>query len=71
MYVMGSEPEIRAFDLVDVMRTPYRIDIMQPIYYAIEHINELDTIAEMDIMSAVKKAQQLGLFKPKYPAKVS
>ncbi|MGS0676902.1 phenylalanine 4-monooxygenase [Shewanella sp. 0m-4] len=71
MFVMGCEPEIRVFDLVDVLRTPYRIDIMQPIYYAIESISDLDAITEMDIMAAVKKAQQLGLFKPTYPVKVS
>jgi len=69
-YVMGDEPEIRAFDLVDVMRTPYRIDIMQPIYYAINDISELDSIADMDIMGAVNKAKQLGLFAATYPAKV-
>ncbi|GIU36993.1 phenylalanine 4-monooxygenase [Shewanella schlegeliana] len=69
IYVMGGQPEIRPFDLVDVLRTPYRIDIMQPIYYAIENISDLGVIAEMDIMAAVKKAQQLGLFKPTFPAK--
>lgn len=69
LFVMGDEPEIRPFDLVDVMRTPYRIDIMQPIYYAINSISDLDGIAEMDIMGAVKKAQQLGLFAATYPAK--
>ncbi|MCL1057928.1 phenylalanine 4-monooxygenase [Shewanella gelidimarina] len=69
LFVMGNEPEIRPFDLVDVMRTPYRIDIMQPIYYAINSISDLDGIAEMDIMGAVKKAQQLGLFAATYPAK--
>ncbi|ABZ76097.1 phenylalanine-4-hydroxylase [Shewanella halifaxensis HAW-EB4] len=69
LFVMSEEPEIRPFDLVDVMRTPYRIDIMQPIYYAIESISDLGAIAEMDIMAAVKEAQQLGLFKPTFPAK--
>lgn len=67
---MESEvPERRSFDLLDVLRTPYRIDIMQPIYYVIEHIEMLDDIAKMDIMSYVTKARQLGLFPPKYPPK--
>ena len=68
-FVMGDEPEIRPFDLVDVMRTPYRIDIMQPIYYAINDIADLDNIADMDIMGAVNKAKQLGLFAATFPAK--
>ncbi|MCK8043265.1 phenylalanine 4-monooxygenase [Shewanella sp. 1CM18E] len=69
LYVMGDEPEIRPFDLIDVLRTPYRIDIMQPIYYAIDNIGQLDEIAEMDIMAAVTKAQQLGLFEAAFPVK--
>lgn len=69
LYVMGDKPEIRPFDLVDVLRTPYRIDIMQPIYYAIENISDLGAIADMDIMAAVKKAQSLGLFTATFPAK--
>lgn len=69
LYVMGAEPDIRPFDLIDVLRTPYRIDIMQPIYYAIEEVSDLGAIAEMDIMAAVNKAQELGLFTATFPAK--
>ncbi len=61
--------ERREFDIVDVLRTPYRIDIMQPIYYVLENINQLFDIANTDIMAAVKQAKSLGLFKPTYPAK--
>ena len=31
--VESDKPERKAFDPVDVLRTPYRIDIMQPIYF--------------------------------------
>jgi phenylalanine-4-hydroxylase len=70
LYALSGKPECKPFDLLDVLRTPYRIDIMQPIYYVIENIDYLDEIARMDIMSMVHKAQQLGLFTPKFEPKV-
>lgn len=69
LYCMGNTPERKPFELIDVLRTPYRIDIMQPIYYVIESIEFLDEIAKMDIMAAVTQAQQLGLFAPKFEPK--
>ncbi|WP_018692769.1 phenylalanine 4-monooxygenase [Algicola sagamiensis] len=69
-YAFNSEvPERREFNIVDVLRTPYRIDIMQPIYYCIESIHQLFELSQMDIMQYVKKAKALGLFEPKFPPK--
>ena len=70
LYALGDKPERRPFALLDVLRTPYRIDIMQPIYYVIEHIDYLDEIAKMDIMSYVNKARELGMFEPTFAPKV-
>jgi phenylalanine-4-hydroxylase len=61
--------EFRPFDILDVLRTPYRIDIMQPIYYVLDTIDDLFAIAEMDIMAEVQKARGLGLFSPTFPAR--
>lgn len=69
LYAMSDKPELRSFNLVDVLRTPYRIDIIQPIYYMIESLSFLDEIVDMDIMAAVKQARQLGLFTPTFPSK--
>ncbi|ACA86000.1 phenylalanine 4-monooxygenase [Shewanella woodyi] len=69
LYAMGSTPEIRPFNLLDVLRTPYRIDIMQPVYYAIDSIEYLDEIVKMDIMGAVAEAKKLGLFEPLFEPK--
>jgi phenylalanine-4-hydroxylase len=63
------QPEHRAFDLLDVLRTPYRIDQIQPIYYVIDELDILFDIVNSDIMGAVKKAMSLGLFEPTYPEK--
>ncbi|WP_201508883.1 phenylalanine 4-monooxygenase [Psychrobacter alimentarius] len=64
-------PECRAFDLLDVLRTPYRIDQIQPIYYVIDDLDTLFDIVDSDIMGMVKKAMSLGLFEPSYPVKTS
>ncbi|MGZ9898667.1 phenylalanine 4-monooxygenase [Shewanella gaetbuli] len=69
LYALSSEPERKPFDLLDVLRTPYRIDIMQPIYYVIEHIDFLNEVAKMDIMAQVQKAKSLGMFQPKFAPK--
>ena len=65
----SNEPEFRPFNMLDVLRTPYRIDIMQPIYYVLDSLDDLFAIADMDIMADVHKAQDLGLFAPTFPPK--
>ncbi len=69
LYAMGKTPLIKPFDLIDVLRTPYRIDIMQPVYYEIDSVDYLDEIAKMDIMQAVAAARQLGLYRPLFELK--
>ena len=69
VYALSDEPDCRAFDLIDVLRTPYRIDQIQPIYYAIDDLDTLFDIVNSDIMGAVKKAIGLGLFAPTYAKK--
>jgi phenylalanine-4-hydroxylase len=70
LYALSDAPERKPFDLLEVLRTPYRIDIMQPIYYVIESVDYLDEIANMDIMAYVRKAQGLGLLPAKFAPKV-
>ena len=64
-----NQPEHRAFDLLDVLRTPYRIDHIQPIYYVIDDLDALFDIVDSDIMGKVKQAMALGLFEPTYAPK--
>lgn len=66
-----NQPEHRAFDLLDVLRTPYRIDHIQPIYYVIDDLDTLFDIVDSDIMGKVKQAMALGLFEPTYAPKNS
>lgn len=63
-YALSDAPEHRPFNIADVLRTPYRIDRIQPIYYVIDSMDSLFEIADTDIMSEVRSAMQKGLFAP-------
>lgn len=69
-YALGSDkPERLPLNVVDVFRTPYRIDIMQPKYFVIDSIDQLFELSQMDLMSYVRQAMELGLFEPTFPPK--
>lgn len=56
-------------NILDVLRTPYKIDIIQPIYYTLKEVSNLDDIRKhevCEIMSFVEEAKQLGLHNPMY-----
>ncbi|MGR5065418.1 phenylalanine 4-monooxygenase [Photobacterium sp. DNB22_13_2] len=65
-----TRPLYKPFDPVDIMRTPYRIDIMQPLYFILEDIKQLYELAHQDIMSMVAQAQKMGLHAPLYNTKI-
>jgi phenylalanine-4-hydroxylase len=68
-YVYSDVPQIKPLDALDVLRTPYRIDIMQPLYFTINAIDDLFDISKLDIMALVEKAKSLGLHEPLFPPK--
>lgn len=57
------------FDLHTVLRTPYRIDIMQPEYFVLDDIEQLYTLSKMDLMFHVKQAMAAGLLPPLFEPK--
>ncbi len=67
IYAVDSKvPDRRPFNVVNILRTPYRIDIHQPIYYVLEHIDDLLGVTEKSLMADLTTAQQLGLYEPAY-----
>ncbi|HEX2548864.1 MAG TPA: phenylalanine 4-monooxygenase [Gammaproteobacteria bacterium] len=65
IYALESPKPLRkSFDLMEVLRTPYRIDIVQPIYFIIESFDVLFQLIEVDLLDAVQKARQLGMHSP-------
>lgn len=66
-WALSGEPVVRPFDVIDILRTPYRIDIHQPVYFVIEDLDDLFAAADRDLMADIKEAQRLGLHAPMYP----
>lgn len=66
---ISDQPEHRTFEVIDILRTPYRIDIHQPVYFVIDDLNDLFAAAERDLLADVRQARALGLHAPKYPPK--
>lgn len=68
-YAVGPVPQRRPFDLIEVLRTPYRIDILQPLYYVLESFRDLHALTRVDLLAAVAEARRLGLHAPLFPPK--
>lgn len=70
IYALESdEPQRKPFDPLDVLRTPYRIDIYQPIYFVIESFDTLFEVAQMDLLALIEQARKLGMHPPAFPPK--
>lgn len=61
----------KPFDVIDILRTPYRIDINQPIYFVLEDVDQLMAAVDRDLLADMKHAQTLGLHPPTYPQKAA
>ena len=69
-YALESDKPVRKdFDPVDALRTPYRIDIFQTVYFVLETFDTLFEVAQMDLLGLIGQARQLGMHAPTYPPK--
>lgn len=59
----SSEVRREAFDLVTVLRTPYRYDELQKTYFVIQSFEQLFDLFKTDLKTAFAKARQLGMLK--------
>jgi phenylalanine-4-hydroxylase len=60
----SHQPERRKFNILDVLTTPYRIDIKQPVYFVLQSFDQLLDISERNLIDDIKTAQKLGLKEP-------
>ena len=65
----SEEPMRRPFDPIEVLRTPYRIDIYQSVYYVLDRMNDLFELAGSDLLGLIRQARALGEFEPTFPPK--
>jgi phenylalanine-4-hydroxylase len=67
-YSIESDRPIRKpFDPIEVLRTPYRIDIYQTIYFVIDSLDDLFEVARRDLFGLINEARRLGMHEPSYP----
>ncbi len=68
-YCLTEESVKKDFNVLEVLRTPYRIDIMQPLYFVINQFDDLFSILDHDILALIDESKELGdrdpLFSPK------
>lgn len=62
-------PERLAFDPVEALRTPFRIDILQPIYFVINSFDDLFHLIDQDLHKLLATARALGSHAPKFSPK--
>lgn len=72
VYSVESDLALRAlFDPLVVMRTPYRIDQLQPVYFVITSYQQLYDFLSVDLEALIKRAHQLGEYPPVFPVKAN
>lgn len=70
LYSLESpEPMRRPFDPIEALRTPYRIDIYQTVYFILDRMDDLFELASADLLALIREARALGQFTPTYPPK--
>jgi phenylalanine-4-hydroxylase len=70
IYAVDSTiPERKPLDALEALRTPYRIDILQPIYFVIDSYQNLYDIMNTDLLQTIATARELGNYPPTYPTK--
>lgn len=58
-------------DLLTMLRTPYRIDIVQPLYFVIDSFEELPRLLDCDVKAAVDQAKAMGDLPPMFEPKAA
>ncbi|GMQ49104.1 phenylalanine 4-monooxygenase [Vibrio sp. 10N] len=70
LYALDDERPLRqAFNIDNVLRTPYRIDIMQPTYFVLDDIRQLYELKQQDLSLDVAHAMESGLLPPLFEPK--
>jgi len=68
-HALSGAPLLKPFDLIEVLRTPYRIDIVQPQYFVLDSLDTLQRLTAHELQAAVAEARRLGLHAPLFAPK--
>lgn len=53
----GVTPQYKPFSILEALRTPYQIDVIQPTYFIIEDFAALYDLSQHDLLAYVRQAQ--------------
>jgi phenylalanine-4-hydroxylase len=65
----GKEVFRSPLDVLTALRTPFRIDIMQPLYYYIDKFEDLFELTKLNINEIMTHSRELGSLDPIFPKK--
>ncbi len=65
-HATGGQAAMRDFDLLEVFRTPYRIDIVQPVYFVIDGFDRLAACLHADVEGLIARAKEMGDLPPRF-----
>ena len=61
IYALESPfPQRKPFDALDALRTPYRYDIKQPVYFVMNDYDSLYNLSKTDIIALINRSRELG-----------
>lgn len=63
----SPKPLRKPFDPIDALRTPYRIDIFQTVYFIIDSLEDMFKLAHQDLFGLIREAEKLGMHPPTFP----
>jgi phenylalanine-4-hydroxylase len=66
-----SNDKMELHSVLDPLRTPFRIDIVQPVYFVIESLEKLFSLIEQNLSDKVKESMTLTDYPPKFPPKIN
>ena len=70
VYALQSDvPQRKPFDPVEALRTPYRIDIYQTVYFVLDQLDDLYELVGADLLDMIRQARILGDYAPTFPPK--
>ena len=69
--VESPSVERRSFNEIDILRTPYRIDQLQPVYFVLDNFEQLLQLGQKDLIPMIKMAFSMGLRSPNFEREAS
>ena len=68
VYSLESKlPERKPFDVVDALRTSYRYDVIQPVYFVLQSFDQLYELINVDLIALIHDTHDLGKQAQRHP----